>query len=73
MTRNSTVEAASIIDVTSLPFSPPTSARPTPNSTAKNSTWSTSLRDKASNEVLGITLRRKEPMPPPCSLWALSA
>ena len=27
----------------------------------------------ASNEVLGITLSRKEPMPPPCSLWALSA
>jgi len=55
------------------PFSPPTSARLTPNRIAKNSTCSTSLRDSASKEVVGMILRRKLPMPPPCSLWALSA
>ena len=38
-------------EVTCSPFSPPTSARLMPKSTAKNSTCSTSLRASASNEV----------------------
>jgi hypothetical protein len=54
-------------------FSPPTSARLTPNRIAKNSTCSTSLRDNASNDVVGMTLSRKAPMPSPCILWALLA
>jgi hypothetical protein len=62
-----------MISVTIAPFSPPTSASETPNRMAKNSTCSTSLRASASNEVVGMMLRRKLDTPPPLSLWALSA
>ena len=55
------------------PFSPPTSARLTPKMIAKNNTCSTSLRDSASNEVVGMMLSRKLPMPSPFSFCALLA
>ena len=72
MALKRTVETASMSDVTCCAFAP-TRARLTPKITAKNSTWSTSLRASASNEVVGMMLKRKVPTPPPWSLWAFSA